>query len=334
MPSFTSPSKSRVPWRAVWLLALGLASLGLAALYTLRWNPEVRFYTHAVAVKHAWAEKLRASHGHVVVVCGASSCAFSIDGERMRSRFGLPVVNFGLHAGMEPLFISGAAVDVARAGDTLVVALEPGLLMVPFNSPDLAAQMGFALGQPGLIHATSITGDPVHWVEDLLSLRPGAYHFFTLVGKVMLRKPLYRYSPEDVQPSGWQKTKERREFPDQEILQGTLSADARKLLLALKQWGQAHQVEVVYSLPWGYATAARLSAFQAMNSRFLHEVGAILPVLKDPALGAYTNRAHYADTEWHLTEEGAAARSDSLATQLLAHSFWTPAELDALASAR
>lgn len=323
--------KADAPWRAVWLLGLGLATLAAAAAYTVWLNPEVRFYKHAARVKLAWAAKLDREYGRKVIVCGGSSTAFSIDGERMLKEQGLPTVNFGLHAGMEPLFLAGLAAQAARPGDTLVVALEPGLLMAPFSSPDLAGQMGVALGRPGLARGSNLTGERVHWVANAVSLRPGAYHFFTLLGKIALRKPLYRYSPVEVTPSGWQRARDFRAIPDQTIVEGRLSPDARRLLAALQHWGETNHVQVAYSLPWGWVSEQQRAAFERMNVRFLAEMAGILPVLKDPALGVHAVREHFADTEWHLTAEGAAARSDSLAAQIKTRSFWTRQELAELA---
>lgn len=307
---------------------MAVAALLAAAAYTLWLNPEIRFYRYAAQVKRAWADRLHREQGAAFIVYGASSCAFAIDGGRMLQKHGLPVANFGLHAGMEPPFLTALALESTRPRDTLVVALEPALLTVPFDSPDLAAQMGLALGKPRLIHASDLTGERVHWIENVLSLRPGAYHFFTLLGKIALGKPLYRYAPEDVQPSGWQQTRERRPLSDPEIPPDPrLSPDARRLLLALKRWGETNRVAVVYSLAWGWASPEKVRPRRQMNARFLNEVAGILPVLKDASLGAHPVREHFADTEWHLTSEGAAARSDALAVQLKARQFWSAEEL-------
>jgi hypothetical protein len=304
-----------------------MASLLAAAGYTFWLNPEIRFYRYTAQIKQAWTEQLRREHSSLVVVCGCSTTAFSVDGQRMLERHGLPTVNFGMHAGMEPPFLVALAAQAARPGDTLVLELDPVLLAAPFSSADVAAQLGFSLGQPSLIHATRITGEPVHWAEDLLSLRPGAYHCFTLLGKIALRKPLYRYQRQDVRPSGWQQTKERTEIIDEAPPDVGLSADARRLLQATKTWGETNRVQVVYSLVWRYATPEHHRRFQRLNLGIVREVAEIIPVLKDPVLGAYTVREHFADVGAHLTEAGAAARSDALAQQIKNRSFWTFEEL-------
>ncbi len=336
MPLSTSPSSRGWPRQALALLALALITLAAAALYTVRWNPEVRFYHHAITVKRAWAALLAtgANPAPRYLLAGGSSAAFSVDGERIEVRHGLRLVNFGLHAGMEGPFLLAVAAREARAGDTLIVAMEPELLTSAFTAPDLAAQMGLALGEPRLISASDLTGEPVHWVDSFVSLRPGAYHAFTLLGKVALRKPLYRYSASEIHRSGWQEARDFRDFTLIQPGAPRMSSDGRTLLAALAVWARANRVQVLYSLPWACVAPAATEEFRHHSASFLREVAEFIPVLKDPTLGVHSVREHFADTGWHLTTEGAQARTDALAAQLKAGQFWTSAELEALNATR
>lgn len=331
MPSSTSPSSRDWPRLALALLLLAVITLAAAAVYTVRWNPEVRFYHHAIAVKRAWASALTAgTNAPRYLLAGGSSAAFAVDGERLRSRYGIPLVNFGLHAGMEAPFLIAIAAREARPGDTLIVAMEPDLLTSPFTAPDLAAQMGLALGEPRLIRASDITGQPVGWVDSVISLRPGAYHAFTLLGKIALRKPLYRYAPPEVHASGWQEAHDFRDFPLVQPGRARLSADGRALLAALARWGKGADVSVICSLPWSCVEPVAADPYRRASAAFLREVLEFVPALKDPTLGVHAVREHFADTGWHLTPAGAQVRTDALAEQLKLRHFWTAAELDAL----
>jgi len=311
------------------LLTLAAAVLVLAALYTLRVNPEIRLYCKAVALKRQWSRSLSSGGQQKFIVAGGSSAAFSVDAEGLLLQHDLRLVNFGLHAGMGPLFLLAVAAEEAHSGDTLVVALEPGLLTAPFDSPDLAAQMGLALGEPSLIHASRLTGDRIRWVEDVISLRPGAYHTFTLLGKVMLRKPLYRYSISAFHPGGWQEARDFREFPTPVPGVVRLSPDAVRLLDALAKWGEVEHVKVVYSLPWCYTPAASCEEFKRARAAFLASVACHVRVLKDTTLGVDPVREHFADTEWHLAGNGVRLRSDALAEELIRQEYWKPEELQA-----
>ncbi|RME93056.1 MAG: hypothetical protein D6766_08900, partial [Verrucomicrobia bacterium] len=167
-----------------------MAALAACAAYTRWLNPEVRLYRHAFDVKQAWARRLDARSGHKTIVFGGSSTSFAVDPQRILERHGVPVANLGLHAGMGARFLTAAAAALARPGDLLLMAMEPGLLTDPEPGSDLAAQMGFALDHFDWVHASNVTGERIHWVEDLVSLRPGAYHFFTLLAKLALGRPL------------------------------------------------------------------------------------------------------------------------------------------------
>ncbi len=128
MPSSTSPSKSspgRLTWRLLAVAAVGW--LGCAG-YSLCLEPGQRFYLEAARIKRAWAEKMGREHKSRILVYGGSSCAFSINGERILGEQGLPVVNMGLGAGYGARFLTRWALSEARPGDSLIVALEPGLL--------------------------------------------------------------------------------------------------------------------------------------------------------------------------------------------------------------
>jgi len=334
MPSSISPSRAVWPGRAAWLAGLAALTWLAAAAYTLWLNPEIRFFKHAIRIKRAWSQALDQAHAHKVVVGGGSSVAFAVDAERLWRQHRLPVVNAGLHLGMEPPFLTAFAMKLTRPGDTFVLAMEPYLITTPFTAPDLAAQTGLALGEPDLIHASALNGPAHRWVDDLISLRPGAYHVFTLAGKILLRRPLYRYAPGDVRPSGWFQTGERRAFPSTIPPPPRLSDDARQLFTRLKNWGGTNRVEVVYSLPWAYTRPGDEPAVRRGNARMLLDILTLMPVLKDPTLGVYPVWDHYADTQLHLTEPGAAAQSDALAAQLQQRSYWSRAELEALAGTR
>ena len=330
MPSSTSPFERRARGPAVLLLVSALLALLLAAGYTLRLNPEIRLYRYAAHVKQAWAARLDRDFTNKVIVFGGSATSFAIDPARILERDGLPVVNFGLHAGMGAEFLTGFAAAAARPGDLLLMAIEPELLLSRGSDSDLAAQIGFALGHPEWIDASNVTGEPVHWVADLVSLRPGAYHVFTLLGKIALRRPLYRYHPDDFTPSGWQRTRERRAFGEPGRYRVSLSPKAHRLLAALRDWAKARHIRVAYLLPWRYAGPDYVRGFQEDNLRYLIQIAEYLPVLADERLGAYPVREHFADTPMHLTPAGARIRSDTLAAQLKAGRYWTRADLKRL----
>lgn len=312
-----------MPWQAVQLVLVALLTWAVCALYTLRLNPEVAFYRHGAVVKRGWVQKLDHEHKSKFLIYGGSSCAFAIDGERMWQKSGLPMANLGLGAGMGAKVLTEFALQALRTGDTLIVALEPDLLTGKIDLEPLGVQFSLATGNPGLLQDRG----RMEWLAALLELRPGSYHFFTLLGKIVSRQPLHRYSHGDFQPSGWQRAVARRQFSGPPPLRPHLSIEGRNWLAYIRDECARRGVRVAYALPWGYCPVEKLENFQRVNRTILREISEFIPVLKDTRLGAHTVQGDYADTEWHLTAEGAALRTDDLAQQIQSWRMWSRSEL-------
>ncbi len=324
MASSTSLSKSAVPRRAAGLLALAGLAWAVGGLYTLFWNPEVQFYKHGIRVKKAYAQKLDLEYPHKVVVAGGSSCATSVDGGRILQRDGIPVLNMGLAAGLGAKVLVRFAMSESRPGDTLILALEPPLLGGSLEVPDLGVQISLAAGLPALLPERA----PCPWLKSLLDLRPGAYHVFTLTGKLLLRRPMFAYQPQDFHPSGWHETSMTRAFPNPSLAERPLSQEGQAWLVTVRQSCAQRGIRVAYALPWYYCPPADAGRLRKIHARFLREVAAVIPVLKDPALGVHPVREHFANTNLHPTPAGAALHSDELARQIIAWQTWTLDELN------
>jgi hypothetical protein len=327
MDSSTSPSNSRFPARAAALLLAAAAVWGLSIVYTLHWNPEVRNWLDGATIKSRWAEKMTREHGSKILVYGGSSCAFSIDGERMLDRFGLPTVNFGRGADMGPTVLTESVLDYVRPGDTLIVAIEPGLLTQSFDVPALGVQFSYAMHHPEWVRHPRFGEPGVNWFQALDALRPGGFHTFTLLGKIASGRPLFRYQPGDYHPSGWEQTEVRTKITGPSNYGTHLSGNARALLGGLRAWCAQRHVRVAYSLPWCYTPPDKVKSFQERNIAILLQVNEFIPVLKDAHLGADTNLEDFADTQFHLTRPAAALRTDELAGQIKNWDLWTVEEL-------
>src|SRR5262245_31335164 len=109
--------KTGVPWWALQLIGVAVAVWAISAVYTLRLNPEVAFFTHANAVKLKWVQHLDAIHTNKYVIFGGSSCTTSIAPRRMLELHGLPAVNMGLGAGMGAKILTRNALQAVRPGD-------------------------------------------------------------------------------------------------------------------------------------------------------------------------------------------------------------------------
>ena len=326
MASSTSPSKSRlVPVFTLQLLAVALATWTVGAVYTLRVNPEVAFFQRAHELKNQWAVELAREHTNKTVVFGGSSCLTSIVPERLRDRHGLAVSNEGLGAAMGARVLTRYAFDSLQTGDTLIVALEPDLLSGAVDLEPLGVQFAFATGQTALLRGDS----GVNWPAAFVDLRPGGYHVFTLMGKLVLRQPLYRYAQTELETGGWHNVSARRDLGTSGIPNVKLSSQGRDWLRMIRDECARRQVRVAVTMPWHFCVPEHLRATQRANLRFLREVAEVLPVLREPSLGAHAVREHFADTNMHPTADAAALRTDEFAAALNAWNVWSIPEMDA-----
>jgi hypothetical protein len=310
-------------------LAAAAAAWLLCIVYALKFNPEIKYDVQSAQLKDRWARKMEAEHGSKILIYGGSSCAFSIDGERMLDRFGLPTVNYGREASMGAAVLTESVLAQARAGDTLIVAIEPGLLTGPVNLPADGVQFSFAMHHPEWVLHPALGVDQAGWFQALSALRPGGTLVFTYLGKIASGKPLMRYHDTDFRPSGFEQTSVRLPILGPAGHGPGLSADGRKLLGNLRAWCDEHRARLAYSLPWSYSPPDKKRSFQSSNIDFLLQINEFMPVLRDASLGACTNLDFYADTVWHLTGPGSAARTDSLGIAVKDWEVWTPEALRA-----
>lgn len=329
MASSTSHSEgSRWPTWTLQLLAVGLTAWAIAAGYTLRVNPEIAFFRRADELKRQWTSELSRDGTNKIVIYGGSSCLTSIDPMRLRERPGLAVVNDGLGAGMGARILTRYALKSLREGDTLIVALEPELLTGPIQLEPLGVQFALATGQPDLLRGPV----GIDWPAALIDLRPGGYHVFTLIGKIILRQPLYRYATDELKEGGWHGVAARRDLGSPDAPTFRLSAQGRELLEEIREECARRRARVAVTIPWQFCVPENLRATQRANLGFLREVGNVLPVLREPSLGAHAVREDFADTNMHPTPEAAAARTDEFADAIKQWRLWTIAEMDSAAT--
>jgi hypothetical protein len=304
----------RMPRLTLALAIVALLAVVFGATYALRFDPELLFWKEAAARKLSWVEQMRAKHGHVIGVVGGSTTTFGIDAELIEREYNLPVANLGLHAGMGPITCVGFGLASLQKGDTLIVSLEPGLLTdEDTGTTGLGTRFAYAMGKP----------EYLHWMQeiptqsrlaDLTMLMPGGRLVVTMLGKVGLGIPLYRYSLVDTRPGGLQVTDERRDFivdPADSSGQSKLelSPAGAELLTDLRTEAEQRGIHVVYVLPWAYSPAEVAEQVRQANINYLDQVESIVPVLREQNMGVHSVREDFADSGQHLTEIAARKRS-------------------------
>lgn len=310
-----------MPRLTILLLASALVAIVFGASYTLYLNPETEFWEQTAIRKLAWVQEMRAKYGYVIGVIGGSTTTFGIDAETIEHAHHLPVANLGLHAGMGPETCAGFGFTALRPGDTLIVSLEPSMLTEEQSGlTGLGVRLAWALGKPGLLDWGHASGNS--WQQaNPTKYQPGGYHVVTMLGKLLLNQPLYRYAIEDSRPGGLQVTSERRPFTlsmklSANLQQVTLSSSGRELLKSIRDEAARRGLKVAYMLPWAYLPENIADQGRAANEALLRQISEFMPVLRESNLGVHSAAQDFADSGQHLTAEAAAERSRTFSKTL------------------
>lgn len=321
MPESHSKTKARAPWLALLLVGCAVLAWLLGAAYTWFLDPEMKFWTAAARQKLDWVEKMREKHGYVIGVVGGSTTTFGIDAEYIEREHGLPVANLGLHFGMGPACV-GFGLSSLERGDVLVLSLEPAMLVAnkPSATP-LGSKLSLLLGRPEI--DGWLEEDPMlSAIQSLGRLQPGGYHVATMLGKLALGQPLYRYTIEKMQPGGLQTTDERR------LIAGGMDLSTKDGEMRLSPGGAAfldhtameatkRGIRVLYLLPWSYCAPEMAEQRRKANEIVLADISERVPVLWEPSLGVHERIEDFSDSVQHLTAEAARLRSSSLSETLM-----------------
>ena len=303
-----------MPRLTLTLLLIATVTSVAGATYAMWLNPEMHFWKVVAERKLSWVEQMRAKHGHVIGVVGGSTTTFAIDAGMIEREYGLPVANLGLNAGVGAEACAGFGLAALQPGDTLIVSIEPGLLIdEDVGNTSLATRLAYSLDKPEMLHWRKGESFSSR-AADITKLQPGSGHVITMLGKLAMRMPLYRYSADNSLPGGLQVTDERRNFavtPASTIEDATisLSPEGTELLTNIRQEAERRGIRVIYILPWAYAPEKVAEIQRHANSHFLDQVSATMPVIREPAMGVHTERQDFSDSGQHLTLEAAAKRS-------------------------
>jgi hypothetical protein len=280
----------------------------------------MHFWHNAAERKLAWADQMRAKHGYAIGIIGGSTTTFGIDAEILEREHDLPVVNLGLHAGMGPEVCSGFGFAALRPGDTLIVSLEPSMLTEEESEPtSLGVRMAWALRKPAIIGWDDTSSVWQHMLNPA-KLQPGGYHVMTMLGKLVLGQPLYRYHISDSRPGGLQVTAERRPYalnqPKYESDSLLLSTAGRALLARIRDEASTRGIRVAYLLPWAYCPEDSADLQRAANESLLAQIEESMSVQREPNLGVNSCLEDFSDSGQHLTADAAKRRSKVLSVTL------------------
>jgi len=100
------------------LLALGCLVVIVVAVIVKISPRDANNYMAAARDKHRLLYSIKSPR---IILAGGSNVAFSVDGQKIAKRFGLPVINMGLHAGVGLRFMLNEIQPALKKGDIVIV---------------------------------------------------------------------------------------------------------------------------------------------------------------------------------------------------------------------
>jgi hypothetical protein len=142
-------------------LAVAAATWFFAARFVFS-APEDAYWTEQLYIVKEQA--VRHVQGRKVILVAGSSTYYDFSAAKLSQKIGLPVVNFGTHAGLGARYLLDRAARNMGPGDVVVLAMEPGLLdddpptwvtaaFVQFYDPGYIGRAGLQSWAPLLVGA-------------------------------------------------------------------------------------------------------------------------------------------------------------------------------------
>ncbi len=290
-------------------------------------HSEIFFWSSAYKNSINYSKSL-SQYDHRVVIFGGSTVRSSYIPTLFEEKFSIPLVNYGIHAGIDARIITQLAFDNIKSGDVVIVALEPSFLSGgPINTN---TGIDFFVNQKGLDFSRnpffSINLIDLH---NCLAL-DSRYQIYRFIKKITKMKP-YRYTiSQNLHDDGWMEVKEKRPIPQhftQKVKCRRLSPYGREILTKIKKNCDLLECEVYYTLPTMYYQNTN-NIYE--NATLLQDIIEIMPIVKDCMIGNNPDSSDFSDTKQHPLKQGAIKASNSLGYALVRKSFWTKEEINEL----
>jgi hypothetical protein len=304
------------------LLLVACLAFVAGALLGVKWNPEAEFWDELGRRQSQGVLELRGKHpdSPLILFTGGSSCAFSVDPAIVTAATGRPAWNLGTSAWAGPKYYVDRSFRQARAGDIVVLGIEPNFMTEAglLEPGPLGVALAWRSGDPAAAAGGESFGGSLSPRQQAGLLRPGARYLVTWAAKAVAGGERYHYTLADLRDGGRLETS--RGHPssrgDAAVHPSALTPEGRDFLTSIEALARRREIRVVYALPWYFTAEESVEANREGRARLLAEIAAILPVLEDPALGVQSDPALFSDTNFHLTAEGSKARSGELGRSL------------------
>lgn len=253
---------------------------------------------------------LMATESPKIILVGGSNLAFGLDADMLSETTGYPVVNLGLHAGFQYLFISELAKANVGEGDIVLLGYE-------YNWPEAESftTIGTDLVMTGIDDRIDLYRFlPIKQWRAVLG-----YLFTYAAGKGTFEEAHGLYSREGFSADGNQLIVERPgPFEPGEGFAITvpeeISAESIAYLREFKDYVEQREASI-YFIAAPYAEEGITNADRLRDVAALEEGQIGIPYISDPTDYAFDHSLLF-DTKYHCNEKGEAKRTELLIEDL------------------
>jgi hypothetical protein len=306
-------------------LVLLLAPAPIAAEYWVR---------EMITVKRSIAQKYRGQHK--IIIASGSSTLFGIDAKQLSDELKIPVLNFGLHAGLSLETILSEAESAAEKDDTIILSLEPHYYCIsePTSWQGRTAiawehDRWETMSLQDHIRVISILGPTILWelveakIQEAFFPTSIAFRLATLDDKKILAKfasapepRTFAYSAYHLDPWGNMRKIEGSFYFGSPKLspegRGTICSESRRLLQAFAESLSRKGVALYFAnIPYVETGKLNMEKVKAAARQFTDALSQFGPVLDDRSQ-LILNRTFFFNTPLHLNAEGRKLRTQIL----------------------
>ena len=143
----------------------------------------------------------------------------------------------------------------------------------------------------------------------------------TVLGKIVMGRPLYRYSIENLRTGGLLITEEIRNFAETMDFSSpaslsTLPCHGSRLLREAQAAADIKTINLMYVLPFSYWPPENAAERRTANGELLNMIGTSVRVLTEQSMGVHTELGDFTDSGQQLCERAARIRSRQLANRV------------------
>ena len=300
------------PWKLASWIAVACLAWSIGYIYNARYGGELSWLRMMYEQKMALADQVKGPRR--VLTTGGSGAHYTVDAQLMEKELGIPVINLGLDGPPGLDVILSSMSGKIRRGDIVVLIPEYLILLDEHGFGDRAVPFSMAIGHPEFVEKMP----PKQIAENLLILGSPTLRSLTKSTVDIVEKgKMTGYYSDPVSDHGDPTVLKQRGSVKwwQMKINSSISKHAIERISQFRQEVEAKGATLVLALPWVYASTDEKTVGNVKKTA--QELAKIAPLIYDKkSFDIKTDSSLFADTHYHLNQQGRQLRTRELVEQL------------------